>query len=58
MGAVLSVCLGMGSMVQLGQNVALSHHLGHYLPASVVSYIEIQSIEIRIVQFEFESPHE
>lgn len=38
MGALLSVCLGVGSMLQLGQNGALSRHLGHYLPASVVSY--------------------
>ena len=38
MGALLSVALGVGSMVQLGQNSALSRQLGHYLPASVVSY--------------------
>lgn len=38
MGALLSVCLGVGSMLQLGQNGALSRHLGHYLPASMVSY--------------------
>jgi transporter family-2 protein len=38
MGALLSVALGVGSMVQLGQNGALARQLGHFLPASVVSY--------------------
>ena len=38
MGALVSVALGVGSVAQLGVNTALSRHLGHYLPASVVSY--------------------
>lgn len=38
MGALVSVALGVGSVAQLGVNTAMSRHLGHYLPASVVSY--------------------